>query len=180
VTCRFVNADKPDQMGAPREGTFQGSLKGEILQGTCTRPGDKGPITWAFRLTDAAALRGRSGMKVDQAAQQLDANVVGFTGKCAAFVQKALVAGGVDADGHPSEAKNYGRYLIAKGFVELPKEDYEPKKGDIVVLQPSSTVPEHGHIAMYNGQSWVSDGKESRASLEKRLKGKGKYSLYRP
>ncbi len=41
---------------------------------------------------------------------------------------------------------------------KLNSEDgYTPIRGDIVVLQPTANSSSHGHIAMYNGEQWISD-----------------------
>ena len=38
--------------------------------------------------------------------------------------------------------------------------EYVPKKGDVAVIQPYPGGDPNGHIAMYDGQSWVSDFKQ--------------------
>ena len=40
---------------------------------------------------------------------------------------------------------------------EVAQAGYTPKAGDVVVIQPYTGGRTHGHIAMYDGTSWVSD-----------------------
>jgi hypothetical protein len=69
-------------------------------------------------------------------------------------------ASGVSGEGHPPLAKDYGRYLAAKGFVRLPKPGYQPRKGDLVVIRPAPGKFGPRHIALYDGQQWVSDHRQ--------------------
>ena len=78
------------------------------------------------------------------------------TGYCARYVSNSLEAGGLNIGrGH---AKDMPNNLINAGFAQLPLNT-TPEKGDIVVLNP---VGKHsyGHIAMWNGNQWVSDFKQ--------------------
>lgn len=79
------------------------------------------------------------------------------TSKCATYVRLALEAGGLDTTGHPTDAKNYGSFLLSKGFVEVSATDYVAQPGDIVVLQPYPGGNESGHIQMFDGSVWMSD-----------------------
>lgn len=45
------------------------------------------------------------------------------------------------------------KYNIDKA---VATEEYTPQKGDIVVIQNIDNHP-HGHIAIYNGEHWISD-----------------------
>ncbi|UII28980.1 glycoside hydrolase family 104 protein [Fulvivirga maritima] len=75
-------------------------------------------------------------------------------GYCAKYVRLALEAGGMSTAGRPLSAKDYGPFLLKKGFVEVPIGD--DKIGDIVVMESFKNNPD-GHIQMYNGENWVSD-----------------------
>jgi hypothetical protein len=80
------------------------------------------------------------------------------SGQCAKYTRIAIEAGGVALTRHNS-AKDYGSSLTAVGFVEIEMEDYWGGKylaGDVVILQNVTGHP-HGHMAMYDGQFWVSD-----------------------
>ena len=101
-----------------------------------------------------------------------------YTGHCAQHVREALqVGGGMDMTGHPENAKDYGLFLESKGFKSLPELFINfPKKGDIVVIQPTSSDNPAGHIAMYNGSDWVSDTIQKNFSAGK----KGPFTLYSP
>jgi hypothetical protein len=73
-------------------------------------------------------------------------------------VREALEAAGADTHGHPTPAKDYGPTQEKGGFEAVEKEGYEPKKGDIVVIQPvPGAKRQDGFIATYNGKQWVSD-----------------------
>jgi len=79
-------------------------------------------------------------------------------GRCAKYVRLALEDGGMKTDGRPVSAKDYGPFLLKKGFKEISGGNDKP--GDIVVFEgfkgPKSNHPD-GHIQMYNGNDWVSD-----------------------
>ncbi len=77
-------------------------------------------------------------------------------GACAKYVRLALEAGGMSTDGRPVSACDYDTWLQAKGFYLVSKEGYQPLAGDIVVFE-AITGHANGHIAMYNGQQWISD-----------------------
>lgn len=81
-------------------------------------------------------------------------------GKCAMYVRLALRAGGRIVPDQPRHAKDYGPALRRMGFSELVVEDpgtYKFIKGDIVVIQPYSEHSKSGHIAAFDGQTWISD-----------------------
>jgi type VI secretion system secreted protein VgrG len=100
-------------------------------------------------------------LDIDAAIKALDANVQpGPTGKCATHVRKALEAGGLDLSVRPVSAKDYGPTLKTKGLKSAELKNYQPLKGDIVVIQSYQGGDPHGHIAMYNGTQWVSDFKQ--------------------
>ena len=56
----------------------------------------------------------------------------------------------------------YAQTLPQMGFEEAATEknkDFKPTKGDIVVL-PNNELHPFGHIAIFNGEQWVSDFKQ--------------------
>ena len=57
-------------------------------------------------------------------------------------------------------AYGYAKILPQMGFEDVPKEGYTPRKGDISVV-PKNSNHVFGHIAVYNGQQWVSDFKQN-------------------
>ncbi len=75
--------------------------------------------------------------------------------KCATAIQLTMAAGGLDVSGRPSEAGNYGPFLLKNGWVRLPNNT-SFQKGDVCVTKGLGTKG-YGHISMYNGQNWVSD-----------------------
>ncbi|MFL0081176.1 hypothetical protein, partial [Tenacibaculum maritimum] len=58
--------------------------------------------------------------------------------------------GKAKADQRPGSAKDYGSFLLHKGFIEVSNGDY--RKGDIVVIE-SFSGHKAGHIQMYNGKN---------------------------
>jgi hypothetical protein len=93
-------------------------------------------------------------------------------GKCAAYVRRAIEAGGVTIRipaprfGSSASACDYGPSLEAVGFKPIfvysgigPIDTgtvVGQVAGDVVVIQPIQGHP-HGHIALFNGVNWVSD-----------------------
>ena len=77
-------------------------------------------------------------------------------GLCALAVRKALAAGGCCMWGHPMCAKEYDEFLLHLDFTKMDKDKYLPQVGDIVVFNATTGHP-YGHIAIWNGQQWVSD-----------------------
>lgn len=78
-------------------------------------------------------------------------------GQCAAHIRQALQAGGVNTLGNPGSAKDYGTFLLSRGFNKIAAAaDYVPSLGDIMVFQ---SIPghEHGHVQGFDGKNWVSD-----------------------
>ncbi|MGK3141390.1 hypothetical protein [Pantoea sp. C2G6] len=87
--------------------------------------------------------------------------------KCARYVKKALIAGGVSAKNSGIEsAKNYGPWLIENNFRVVDNVTTvrsggvftisDQQAGDVVVIQ-AAPHHVHGHMAMFNGTHWVSD-----------------------
>ena len=97
---------------------------------------------------------------IDKAVTELDNKAeAASTGKCAAYVRKAIEAGGISTSNRPNYAKDYGSYLEEWGFEEITTTNYQ--KGDIAVFQNYEGGSVAGHIQMYNGSQWVSDFKQS-------------------
>lgn len=82
--------------------------------------------------------------------------------ECARYVRLAIQAGGCLTYIHPASAKEYDAFLPKLGFTEISTADYTPLAGDIIVIKLPQNAKghEHGHIAMYNGQKWISDFKQ--------------------
>lgn len=80
-------------------------------------------------------------------------------GRCAEYTRIAIEAGGVVLTRHTS-AKDYGSSLLSVGFSALPADTSLFKAGDIAIIQPIKGHP-HGHMAMFNGNIWVSDFKQN-------------------
>lgn len=109
-------------------------------------------------MADATVVKGMSGLDVDAAVKNLVEHAAdSSSGRCALFVRQALIAGKVIIHPHPINAREYGPYLTAKGFVAVDAKDYKEVKGDIAVIQPYVGGASAGHIAMFDGSSWVSD-----------------------
>ena len=138
-----------------------------------------GPENWVvvpysggiLRVRDPVSLywpvRGKSDINPKKLAQAItdfarmtSSNGQRSMGLCASFVRRAIQATSDRLKNWPPVAKEYGRYLIAMGFVRLdprPTPNYTPQMGDVVVIQPYHGGSQAGHIAIYNGKHWVSD-----------------------
>lgn len=109
---------------------------------------------------------------IDNTIKDLEKNAKrGSTGWCARHVREAFAANGViikTPDIRPGkdtfQARDYGPKLVEAGFNPV-LDDKQPsispavekiKKGDVAVIQPTSQN-EAGHMAIYNGQQWISD-----------------------
>lgn len=83
---------------------------------------------------------------------------------CAWYTMRALQTGGCPAILLP--AQWYSWFMPIVGFKEVSKDNYEPQAGDIVVFQrpkfrkSNGHIYLWGHIAMYNGEQWISDFKQ--------------------
>lgn len=100
-------------------------------------------------------------------------------GLCARYVRVAIEAGGVKLKHHTS-AKDYGDSLLAVGFVKVPEGHYQHQAGDVGIVHPIPSHP-HGHIAMFDGDIWISDFRQHHglypgAKYRKLKKG---YDIYR-
>ena len=97
----------------------------------------------------------------NNAVAHLDANAKNqSSGRCAEFVRKAVEAGGVILIRRVS-AKDYGPSLDQVGFRLVGGGvDGQYYPGDVAVIQPIAGHP-HGHMAMYNGQIWISDFRQT-------------------
>ena len=101
----------------------------------------------------------------EKAVSTLDKNA-GETSQwaCARYVRKAMEGGGMNTDGRPNSACDYGPFLKRKGFYPVWTFKYAPHKGDIAVFDAFKSPTfdyKWGHIQMYNGTQWVSDFKQS-------------------
>ena len=64
------------------------------------------------------------------------------------------------------------------GFREMKAENYIPQKGDISVL-PQNDRHVFGHIAVWNGNQWVSDFKQKDLYPSQRYKAVGNARICR-
>lgn len=92
---------------------------------------------------------------------------------CALFVMIAMNSGGCPIGLFP--AWYYSNVLPHFNFKEVSINNYIPVKGDIIVVENSK---EHfwGHIAMYNGNQWISDFKQKNMNPYKK---EYKYKIFR-
>src|SRR5215211_7202625 len=79
-------------------------------------------------------------------------------GFCARYTRKAIEAGGVTLIQHGA-AKDYGSSLLLVGFYALDIDPTIYEAGDVVIID-GFTGNAYGHMAMYNGENWVSDFKQ--------------------
>jgi hypothetical protein len=99
---------------------------------------------------------------VDKSVQYLNSHAHSqSTSNCAKYVRIAISnpAGGGQPMGTTKSAKDYGPQLKAAGFREVT--DGTLQKGDVAVIQPYAGGNPNGHMAMYNGEGWVSDFRQN-------------------
>lgn len=102
---------------------------------------------------------------IDKAVEYLNQHAeVKSRNMCALYVERAIRAGGQPAFILP--AWGYAHVLPNMGFKEISRNNYIPKKGDIVVF-PRVKGHIFGHIAMYNGEQWISDFKQKNIIVAK-------------
>jgi hypothetical protein len=95
-------------------------------------------------------------------------------------IRLALESGGLKTAGHPALSKDYGPFLIKAGFDTVNIVNYQPKPGDIRVIQPYPKGEESGFIDMFDGQIWISEYKEkSFWPTPEYEKNKPKYQIFR-
>ena len=100
--------------------------------------------------------------------------------RCALYVRQAINAGGIfGLNGHAMTYYNEKKLEIA-GFTKIGDDinSIGLKKGDIVAF---AAVKGHsyGHIAMWNGEQWVSDFKQKSFWVAPQYEKEKKYVLYR-
>jgi RHS repeat-associated protein len=98
--------------------------------------------------------------------------------RCATFCRLGLEAGGFDSRGHPISAGDYGPFLLSRGAEGIPLETYLPQMGDIVVFG-KNTDHKDGHIAIFDGQIWISDYRQRNMNPYKDQASAGPTSIYR-
>jgi len=82
------------------------------------------------------------------------------SGYCARYVRKALQAAGYEFTPNASAYQYASRGTLAQaGFTRI-SNDMQPQVGDVVVFNRSSGRP-HGHIQIFDGDTWVSDFRQS-------------------
>ncbi|AUC76030.1 hypothetical protein [Olleya sp. Bg11-27] len=100
--------------------------------------------------------------------------------RCALYVREAIDAGGLlGLSGDAEKYYNTDR-LINKGFTMIGtnKETITLKKGDIAAFK-EQIGHKWGHIAMYNGNQWVSDFKQNRFWVSKKYEAANEYKIFR-
>lgn len=95
---------------------------------------------------------------------------------CAGYVIRAMWNGGCPIGLVPAYA--YNTILPQMGFVEISTKNYSPRRGDISVLPQNSHSP-FGHIAIYNGNQWISDYKQDSIYPSGAYRSAGKYQIFR-
>ena len=142
------------------------------------------PGTVESKTTAPAGKVGTSGLDIEKAVQALNANAqTGFTGECSYYVAVAINAGlpagakpltvlvvtkseGKVSRLGPTDGGWMGDVLEPLKFVKVPSQGYQPQTGDVAVTPPfygdtrGKNSRGYGHVAMWNGQEWVSDAKQ--------------------
>ncbi len=98
-------------------------------------------------------------------------------GQCAKYVADALIYGGGFSFSRQSSAYMYhtNNILSNIGFSKIPKGT--PQKGDVYVENKTNTHP-HGHIAIYDGNNWVSDFVQKSDNVHRSDPGTNYYYRY--
>lgn len=99
-------------------------------------------------------------------------------GACARYVRLALEAGGLSTDGRPLYATDYDTYLPSIGFSAIDTSNYAPQAGDIIVHEATGNH-KYGHIAMYNGEQWISDFKQNDMYGGSAYRNSQNYTIFR-
>lgn len=110
----------------------------------------------------------------DKATKHLTENALSRSHNCCAwFVMRAMQSGGCPSIILP--AWTYRYYLPMIGWKEVSLDSYSPQKGDICVFP---YVKHHifGHIAMWNGEQWISDFKQKNIIVNQAY---SSYKVYR-
>lgn len=97
---------------------------------------------------------------------------------CAGYVMRGMWHGGCPVSLVVLPAYGYAKILSQMGFREVSTKNYEPQKGDISVL-PQNSKHVFGHIAVYNGEQWVSDFKQNYMLCSSAYRANGKYQIFR-
>ena len=100
------------------------------------------------------------------------------THMCAGYVVMAMWSGRCPIGPIVLPAYAYNKILPQIGFDEIPLKGYSPQKGDISVLPRNSKHP-FGHIAVYDGNQWVSDFKQKSLYPSKEYQANGKCQIFR-
>ncbi|MCR4851995.1 MAG: CHAP domain-containing protein [Prevotella sp.] len=96
---------------------------------------------------------------------------------CAWYCMKAIHRGGCfQCPILPAYA--YNKVLPQLGYQEINIKNYVPIKGDIVVL-PQNNKSVFGHIAIWNGNQWISDYKQKDIFPNNCYRDKGEYQIFR-
>lgn len=77
------------------------------------------------------------------------------TGACARYTRQAIEAGGLTL-ARTTHAKDYGPSLVNAGFQVISPTPTVFEVGDVVVISGFEGT-ESGHMAIYDGQRWISD-----------------------
>jgi hypothetical protein len=145
-------------------------------------PAQPCPLSGVANPPTAAPAADSPVINIDKSVQYLDSNAEDSSqGWCATYTREAIEAGGVTL-AHPSSglAKDYGPSLEQAGFTEVSDDDYQPQKGDVVVIQPPEGETA-GHMAMYDGTQWVSDFKQRTMYPGQAYRdNEPAYAIYRP
>jgi len=100
------------------------------------------------------------------------------TGWCGRYVGWALTAGGANTGRH--NGKDYGRYLTNNGFSPVSPDGYSAEAGDVAVIQPYPGGNQAGHVAGFDGTSWVSDHFQRGGTGESAMYPGRDYREFRP
>ena len=99
-------------------------------------------------------------------------------GRCGNYCRRGLEAGGMDSEGHPVDAGDYGPFLLQKGAGAVSSVNYTAEMGDVAVFA-KTTAHSNGHIQIYDGTNWISDFRQNGFNPYRDPKTAGASTIYR-
>ena len=85
------------------------------------------------------------------------------SGYCARYVRKALQSAGYEFTPNPSAYQYASRGTLSQAGFSKISNNMPTQVGDVIVYDRSSRRP-HGHIQIFDGNSWVSDFRQNGIS----------------
>ena len=87
-------------------------------------------------------------------------------GACARYVRAAIqrARGEEEKGANIGSAKDFGPWLLSKGYSRVNRRHQEAQNGDVAILNATNKHP-HGHIAIYCDGTWYSDFRQRNFNI---------------